>query len=468
MGNMIAFVALLAWPVVTLVLFLAMSTQRAIVASLLGGYLLLPYIVGFDFKGVPTLDKTSIPNIATFLLAIGLARSGTFRWPRSILVNLLMIGYVICPILTTYANPDAVTIGSIRLPGLTLYDALSSTAQHAIQLMPFIVGAGLMRSDAAHRDILLLFVIAALAYTVPVLLEVVKGPYFQAVIYHVDPREFYEQQIRYGGFRAMVFLGHGLAVSSFYALALLSAVGLWRGKGRVLGLPALLCAFWLFVILVLNKSAGALVIGTMIAILLAAFRPRRFASIALLFAMMIMTYPTLRANALIPINTIESVASAFSSDRANSLDYRLRNEDILLTRARERPWFGWGGYGRNRVFVVTDWGSTVDVSVTDGAWIIALGSNGWLGYISLFGLLSYPLLHLFRMRRQAISPATVALAAMLLYSLLDLIPNAALPPITWLICGALAGLPRLRQTHRLPAGAPARPAPAITQAISPA
>lgn len=466
MGNLIAFAALLAWPVVTLVLFLTMSTQRAIIISLLAGYLLLPYSIGFDFKGIPTLDKTSIPNVATFLMAIGLARPGTFRWPRSPVVNLLLTAYVFCPLLTGFTNLDTVIIGSVSRPGLTLYNSFSNVAEHAIQIMPFIVGAGLLRSEDSHREVLRLLVLAALAYTVPVLLEVVKGPFLQAIIYHVDPREAYSQQMRNGGFRAMVFLGHGLAVSSFYALGLIAAIGLTKGKWRVFGIPAVLCAAGIFAMLVVNKSLGALLIGPSIALLLWLLRPRLFIAITLLFAAMIMSYPTLRANGFIPTQSIESVASHFSADRAQSLDYRLRNEDMLLNRARERPLFGWGGYGRNRVFIVTDWGTTVDVSVTDGGWIIALGTNGWLGYLSMFGLLCYPFAHLFRLRRQAISPASAALAGMLLYNLLDLIPNAALLPTTWLICGALAGLPKMKRLAKAPASLQSQSVPAVPRTAS--
>jgi hypothetical protein len=89
--------------------------------------------------------------------------------------------------------------------------------------------------------------------------------------------------------------------------------------------------------------------------------------------------------------------------------------------------------------VVTDWGSTRDITLTDGTWIITLGTSGWLGYGSLFGLLCYPFWHIYRRRKADISPATLALVAMLLFNVLDLIPNSSLRPITWLIAGALAG-----------------------------
>jgi hypothetical protein len=449
MGNVIAQMALLGWPVATLLLFLTMSTQRAIVASLVGAYLLLPFGLAYDFPGVPLLDKNSIPNVVAFLLALVLGRSGEFRWIRSVPVNLLLLGYVLGPFATGYSNPDTVTIGAVMMPGLSLYNSFSTAAGRAIEVMPFILGAGLLSKERAHRDILLIFVMAALAYTPLMVMEIIKGPFIQARLYGLDPGDYYQQQIRGTGFRSMVFIGHGLLVSTFVALSLLAAIGMWRSRLRVWGIPALGCAAYLFAILILNKSAGALVFIVLIAPLLL-LSARRFLTLALAVGLVVVLYPSVRASGLIPIETIQSVASGFSKDRGASLDTRLRNEEILLDRANQRPLFGWGGYNRNRVFVVTAWGSTTDVTLTDGTWIIILGTGGWLGYVSLFGLLCYPFWHLYRRRRSDISPATLALVAMLLFNVLDLIPNSSLRPITWLIAGALAGFTAVRPQQQRP------------------
>jgi hypothetical protein len=444
MGNIVAQAAMLLWPVITLVLFLTMSTQRAIVTSLVGAYLFLPYKFGFNLPGVPILDKNSVPNLAVFMLALVLGRGSEFRWIRSIPVNLLMLGYVFGPVLTAINNPDAVTIGTLMLPGLTLYDSFSTAAGRAIELMPVILGAGYLSKDSAHRDILRIFVVAAIAYTPFIFIEILKGPFLLAKIYGVDPGNYFIQQMRGGGFRAMAFMGHGLIVSSFLALSILAAIGLWRAKLRVWGLPALACAGYLFVVLVLNKSITALVFVLLIGPLLALLSPRRFLSIALALGLVLVSYPALRASGLVPVDVVRTAASSYSSQRAESLDFRLRNEEILLRHANERPWFGWGGYNRNRVFILTGWGETKDLTETDGTWIIIMGQSGWLGYVSMFGLLCYPFMHLFRRRRMSISPATAALTAMLLINLLDLIPNSSLRPVTWLIVGALGGFQGVR------------------------
>ena len=447
-GNLAAHIVLLSWPVVTLALFLMLPTQRAVIWSVLGAYLFVPSSVGYDFPVIPTLDKTSVPSVAVFLLAFALARPGEFKWPKSNAVNILVFMYVFGPLFTGFANRDAITIGTYVMPGITLYASFSAIAERAIDMMPFILGVGFLRTERAHRDILVIFVVAALIYSLPIFYEIVKGPYLQMTLFQAGSVGFLLQQQRGGGFRSMVFLGHGLLVSTFLAMSLLAAVSLWREKRSVWGLPALVCALYVFGVLVLNKSVGALSLGIIAVILLVVCSPRRFIQIALIFALILVTYPIMRANRLVPVDAILSLSESASAERGESLGFRLRNEDILLNRARERPIFGWGAYGRNRVYVVQDWGPTADITITDGTWIIELGIYGWVGYLALFGLLCYSFWHVFRLRRQGISQATAGLAAMLLLNLVDLIPNASLKPITWMIAGALTGLVRIHRTRK--------------------
>ena len=65
--------------------------------------------------------------------------------------------------------------------------------------------------------------------------------------------------------------------------------------------------------------------------------------------------------------------------RGALLDYRLENEDLLIAKALQRPIFGWGTWGRNRVY--DELGA--DISITDGFWIIILGCHGLVGLSSM-------------------------------------------------------------------------------------
>ena len=445
MGNSIAYGALLAWPVVTLILMLTMSARKAMMWSLIGGYLILPIeSASFDFKGVPTLDKNSIPNLAAFVLAL-LLGGRAFRWPRSITVNLLMLCFVVSPVLTAFANTDALSLGTAFLPAMDAYTAVAMMAANAITLLPFILGAAMLRDENSHRDLLTVFVAAALAYSLPVLAEIRLSPFLQGRLYQVGSVEFFLQQMRGEGFRAMVFLGHGLLVSAFLGLAIVAATGLWRTKRKVWMVPAGFAILYLCCVLLLNKSVGPTVLALSLLALLTFLTPRRFFTVAFVLAAMVMTYPILRANHLIPVDKITALASVVSEKRADSADFRFRNEELLLDRADDRPLLGWGAFGRNRVFSFDGGNTTSDVAVTDGAWIVALGTFGWFGYISMFGLLCYPLWHTFKHRRRISSPITAAAAAMMVFSLLDLMPNNSLRPITWMIAGALSSLVIVQQ-----------------------
>ena len=98
--------------------------------------------------------------------------------------------------------------------------------------------------------------------------------------------------------------------------------------------------------------------------------------------------------------------------------------------------FGWGGWGRSRI--IDEYGR--DISLTDGHWIIALGQGGWTCYISEFGLLAMaPILLMLNGRKYKISMETSILSIILVGNLIDLIPNAGLTPITWMMAGALWG-----------------------------
>ena len=152
----------------------------------------------------------------------------------------------------------------------------------------------------------------------------------------------------------------------------------------------------MFATLVLCKSLGALIIAIILVPIALLCRPRVQLLIAVCIAGIVMTYPILRGVNVIPVLDIVNFAEDIDQARAQSLAFRFSHEDVLLEHARERPVFGWGSWGRNRVF--NEQGQ--DVSVSDGTWIIEFGVGGWVRYISVFGLLCWPVIGLFFGRRE--------------------------------------------------------------------
>src|SRR5205823_4753004 len=115
-------------------------------------------------------------------------------------------------------------------------------------------------------------------------------------------------------------------------------------------------------------------------VLLASRRAGRPAALALL----LLVPPAYMALRLTGVwsgeGVVEWVGSRVDEERAQSLEFRLRNEDLLIDRALEQPAFGWGGWGRSRV--VDDTGR--DLTVTDGLWVIALGDRGFFGLAAVW------------------------------------------------------------------------------------
>jgi hypothetical protein len=168
-------------------------------------------------------------------------------------------------------------------------------------------------------------------------------------------------------------------------------------------------------------------------------KPRSQVKIAAVIVAVALLYPTLRTVDLFPSNTVLDFAAFFDEERAASLKFRFNQEDMLLAHANERPLFGWGRYGRNRIYS----SSGDDISTTDGLWIITLGQLGFFGFLAQFGLLAMPVfraLASFRFvaqKRDAIVLGVLTLIVAL--TIVEQIPNASISPWSWLLAGALLG-----------------------------
>jgi hypothetical protein len=417
-----------------------MTARKAIIWSLLAGFLLLPVGTGFDAPGIPNMDKTLIPNLSVLVWALIFARHKVIVIPRNKILVGLMLLYLASPFFTMLNNQDPLRLSVSSLPGMTVYDGVSVLVKQMIELAPFLIGYSSFKTDNDIREVLKALVMAALAYSILILWEVRMSPQLHTQLYGFFPHDF-SQQMRAGGFRAVVFLGHGLVVAIFVAMATVAAVGMWRDRIRVFGLSGAAYTAFLLLILILCKSVGALILAIVFGLASYVLRYRSVISILAISGLIIVAYPALRGAGLIPINGIANLSAEFSADRAASLQTRIDNEELLLEKTSEKPVFGWGTWGRGRIYK-TDWSGKFDydATITDGTWIIIISSFGWAGYIASFGLLAYPTARAFRNRKQfAKFPSFVVLLGVLVINLFDLLPNSSLTPITWLIAGSLAG-----------------------------
>lgn len=447
MPNSFAYLILFTWPFVALVLFRYLSIEKALIWTILGGYLVLPSATFIKLPVIPQLDKHSIATLSALIGCIVFAprsppptdrsRPGT-RGPNEVITTVLLAALMGSPFLTALMNPDPIVAGPLYIPGLRLYDGFSMLSGIAVMVMPFFLAKRYLNTTEAHREVLRAFVLGGLIYSLLALVEVRLSPQLHTWVYGFFPHEFV-QHIRAGGFRPVVFLNHGLMVGIFFCISILSALTLWRAARRE-GKPAfmwLLAALWLTLTLVLAKSVGALAIALVLGLVLGLGQRRLQLGVAVTVGVMVLFYPMLRGAGYIPVDEVYDLALSYSEQRAQSLKVRLDNETALLAHANARPWSGWGSWGRNQLYdSETGW----MISVTDGLWVILIGVYGWTGYLAHFGLLTMPIFAYARRRIGGdplliTSGLVIAIAAILI----DFLPNAGMVPYVWMMTGALTG-----------------------------
>ena len=459
---MIPTLALMIWPFVTAAIFVVLRPAAALVATITGGYLLLPPGFGIDFPLLPTFDEQSVPALSALVfLAFAAAQLPAAQmrpgWlPRSRIALFLIAGLVAGAFMTVMTNSDPLFLGDGRmLRGMSTYDAFSFVLQSLVMILPLLLARKFLATSESHRTLLLILVVAGLGYSLLALYEVRMSPQLNRMVYGYFPHSWI-QHLRGGGFRPLVFLTHGLILSLFLAMTVLAAIGCARLTSAGSWAIWYAAAGWLFMALVLSKSLGALGITLILAPVALLLSPRLQVLAAAAIAATIITYPVLRSAHLVPVGAVLQVAESIDPARARSFNTRVVNEDQLLEKAQQRPLFGWGGYARNRVY--DERGR--DISITDGYWIIAIGQGGWTRYVGEFGLMVLPLVFLaWRWRQIEVGPETAVLALIMAANLIDLIPNSGMMPITWLLAGALWGrleIVRAEAPQDAPAAAPRR------------
>lgn len=459
--NTFAYFALFAWPVVCIVLFVMLPVEAAAIWSLLGGYLLLPSATSVDAVLLPPLDKFTIPSIAVFLLCW--MKGSQYPPPqRSFIIYLFAIGYIVSPVLTSLTNSYEIQIGNRSLPGFYPMDGLKYSLHNIIELAPFFIGMRFLSTHDARSLLIKAISISALFYSLPMWFEIRLSPQLHRWVYGFFPHSF-AQQYRDGGFRPVVFLGHGLEVAFFASIAVISALIGMRARWKILGYRAGPVAGYLAVLLLFCKTLGASLYALIAAPIVLFTRPKNWVNVAVAILLLLCAYPLLRTYDLVPVHHITEAANSISADRSGSFRLRVTNEDMLLAKANQKAAFGWGAWGRNRVYQK---GTGEDLSITDGEWIMQFGTLGWFGYLSLFGLFA---VSVWRARAVVRGPVTQnsvvigGLTLLLAVNGIDLIPNAGLRPLTYLLAGSIAGCVAARYPRKL-AGAEVKRSPAVATA----
>lgn len=413
-----------------LFLFASMEGRKAAAAAFILGWLFLP-VANIPVPAISTFGKIHAICVAillgAFLFEGDRLSNYNFSW-----IDLPMLGFCLAPLFASLAN------------GLGLYDGIAAMRDQTISWgLPYFVGRIYLTNLEELKDIALWIFLGGLLYIPFCLFEIRMSPQLHMRVYGFFQHEDFSQTIRMGGYRPMVFMNHGLMVGMWMAMA--SLIGVWLYVTGVLpeafGPQSRNLLLALLFVTVAVKSFGALLLFLLGVAVLFLTKWTRRSIFVLLLCLLPIFYLTTRVSGIWTGENLVEQFARIDEDRAESLRFRLDNEDILIDKALQAPIFGWGGWGRARVY--DEEGK--DISVSDGQWIIVLGNLGIYGLTTMTAAILLPVFLLLkkipasRWHEPASAPAAVLAIALAMY-MIDALPNAMPNPTFMFLAGGLASL----------------------------
>lgn len=455
--NILAYLALLMWPVLAMVFFAWTRPPIACAMVLVGGVMFLPAVVAFDAPLIPPLDKDLIPSAAALIGCLvsapqALKNSRPFRGYEWFCVLLVFGAFM-----TVRTNGDPLHYGPTVLQGESFYDFFADSVKLILRWwIPFYLGRVLFKTPEDLKQLLVLLALAGLLYSLFIWAEIRLSPQLNRWIYGYHQSDFV-QTIRFGGYRPKVFMRHGLNVALFMLITLMAACCLAKIKVRIYKWSAKTVAIYLTVVLLVCKSSGAVVYGLVVLPLILFASPKAQLRFAQVMAVIMIAYPLLRMKGWVPVDDIVAFFhQTLGEERALSLWFRFETEQQVLMHALDRVWFGWGGYARP---FLHDPVTGETISIIDGFWVLTFGERGLVGFVAIFGLMLLPVYRMRRFHARFSDPGTRAvlgcLALICVIYVLDLIPNSSIDPYLTFIIGVVASLGRM-QPNVAPAVAPQR------------
>jgi hypothetical protein len=445
MPNIFAFTMIFLWPIVAILLYKKFDTVTATFWTIVGGYMLLPVKTAIDLPMVPSIGKDEVSAIAALIGCVVIRHEKIAFFGANNLQKTLIGLLLFIPILNVFFNQEPMFNGARWMPGLTLYDAVGQVLAQYLELLPFIIAISIVKNVDDLAKVVRLLVIAGLVYSIPVLFEIRISPQLHSWVYGFFPHDF-AQQVRFGGFRAVMFMGHGLLVATFLFVCVCAAaiqvkIGTQRQKTRNIFIFG-----YLFLVLMASKSVGAIILTIIAAAsILFLFSSMQKVIVKIMVAVFLL-YPTLSILGLIPYEGIVAFINDFNTDKAGSIDFRFTHEKAMLAHAYEKVLIGWGSWARNRL---------AD-SVSDGYWLIVYGQYGAVYFYALFGLFILPAISKLKGIAGTLNEKTIyaGFSLILAGALFDQIPNSSLNSSwLWYLCGCLGGYVtnhKLNKQHNYP------------------
>jgi hypothetical protein len=430
------YIALIGWLLFGIITFSSRPPQKTIILLILGAFLFLP-MSSIKIHGLPPgLNKTTVVAFAIFSGEILSGVKAKFPLKNSFYDLPNIIYCFVVPLASSLSN------------GLGLYDGVSDIVTRVFTWGVFFwAGRRYFGTPSSMRALTTAMMIGGLIYIPFILFELRMSPMLHKKIYGFFSGSFH-QAIRYGGYRPVVFMPHGLVVSIWISATTTITFWLWRTKEitKAWKLPASLAWVALVVSTVLCKSANGIIFMFLGIITYFIFNRTHSSKPLRWLLLIIPIYFYLRLSGVISVAQIGTfMARYIDPERLDSLLVRVSQEDFFGARALLHPLFGWGWM--DRAWPVDQATGAKLVQVVDSIWIITFGSSGFLGLASCYLSLGLgPLLVLAGSKKykrpnesntQPYAIDAVILSIVVAFFLIDSMMNSALPPIIILCSGAL-------------------------------
>ena len=425
-------IVMFGWIPVVFGIFTKFEPRRAVIVAFLSAWMFLP-IAQYPLPGLPDYTKMSATCMGIFMAAFVFDQKRILFF-RPSMADMPVFLWCVCPLISSLTN------------GLGLYDGLATFLRYVFTWgFPYLVGRLYFSDLEGLRAFAIGMLWGGLVYVPLCLLENVLSPQLHRWVYGFHQNSF-AQTFRWGGWRPMVFMNHGLMVGVWMVSAALICYWFWASGAlkKIGGIPIKWCLAALLITSVMARSTGALFLLLVGVCVIYIVKKLRTTLLVACLVIIPFVYVGTRATGIWDGYNLQAfIAENISYDRALSLWTRMENENILAEKAFQRPLFGWGGWGRNRVF--DEEGN--DISVTDGLWIIIFGQNGLVGLGMFMLFLLLPVVHFIRCYPSAqwihrrVAPGGV-LAILLCLYMVDNLLNAMINPIFAVIAGGLTGIRR--------------------------
>lgn len=425
-------IALLGFVPFGLLLFAFLPARRAVAAIWVLGWVFLPPAASYKLPGLPDYNKFHAIMITAMLGSVLFDMKTLLRF-RPHWADIPAFIFMFVPFFSSITN------------GLGVNDGLSSMFQNfSFWVAPYFLGRVYFSDLPGIREFAIWIFIGALICMPLCWIEMKFSPQLNRWVYGYHQHAAFDQTRRYGGWRPMLFMQHGLMVGLWMGVGTMMATVLWMSGSlrRYLGMPMWVWAGLLAATTILCRSFGALALLAVALSIASVARQIRVPILVVVFALLPVTYVATRSTGLWDGSQLVTAAREVGGEqRAGSLEFRLRSENVLVSHALKQPIFGWGGWERNR----PDKKEVNFRIATDGLWVIQLGQRGLIGMVCFMAIFLVPS-YLFFMRwgmvgitHPWLGPGLGLTLAVLMF-LNDSLFNSMINPLYTVAAGAISGL----------------------------